>query len=214
MNDDTKTGILAVGIVVLAFGLVIVGGLFLVPLVQSSRPIHTVVFVAGEFDYYVDKEYGNRDEQKMRFNETVLMVPDGEKFGLNTFTDDFWTIRGYTINGEDFGLKQTRIKVTKNLTIVQLPPVETIYKATLDALAENEITAVDSGGVRGWFDTKVRLDLDAFILIARDLDRSVVHHYRGNEEGIDVDWRWETWDYFFFLDGKLIYYLKLPLGAS
>ena len=213
MNDDKKTALIAIG-VVLTLALVMVGGLFLVDQWQDSRPIHTVTFVAGEFDYYVDLAYGNRDEQKMRFNETVLMVPDGENFVLDTFTNDYWTIRGYTINGKDFGSKQVRIEVTKNLTIVQLPPIKTIYKVTLDALAENGITAVDSGRVQGAFENRVKLGLDAFILVASDLDRSIVHHYRGNYEGIEPDWAWETWDYFFFLDGKVVYYMKFPIGVS
>ena len=51
-------------------------------------------------------------------------------------------------------------------------------------------------------------------MVAGDLDRTVVHHYRGNREGIEPDGIWESWDYFFFLDGKVVYYMKFPIGAS
>ncbi len=211
MNQDTKTVIISV-LFVLTFGLAIVSGLFLID-AYSSKPTYSVTFEAGEFDYRVVRQ-SIHDDPVMRFNETVLVVPGGERLNVNAYTNDFWTIRGYFINGEEVGSKRIQITVTENLTISQLPPVRTIYKATLDILSDYNIITVETGEVQGLFETRIQLGLLEFILIAVDLDRGIIHHYRGHHSGIEKDWHWESWDYFFFLDGKVVYYVKLPLGAE
>ncbi len=212
MDQDTKTVIVSF-LFVLALGLAIVAGLFLIDTYTSSKPTYTVTFEAGGFDYRVDRQ-SIYDDPVMRFNGTTLVVPSGERLNLNAYTNDWWTIRGYIINGEEVASKRIQITVTENLTISQLPPVRTIYKAALDLLYDYNLIPVESGEVRGYFETTIQLGLLEFILVATDFDRNIIHHYRGHHSGIEKDYHWESWDYFFFLDGKVVYYAKLPLGVA
>ncbi len=178
-----------------------------------KRPIYTASFEDGPFDWRVRVDY-----EWIRLANGSFEFKGGEMYEVDAIGDRLRTSRGFLVRADD-GSEEIypnpiRVEAKRNLTFSQVP-VKTIYGAALDELAENNMSVLEVGKLKGRLAlTRISLGLDELIQVANDKGIETVFHYKGAAEGIESGWRWEKFDWFYFLDGKTVYYARLDIGAS
>jgi len=153
------------------------------------------------------------NEKRYIFFEGNLTFKEGARISIKIMENENYICGGYIFNNETIGKRKLYFNDettwTKDFYKIQAIIVESTLKRIYDILRYNNFTIIridDIYRASGFSHslTKIKMPLEALMELSSSKDTNFLFHYRGRV-GMQ-GWRWDKWDYFFFMEGEIFYY--------
>lgn len=171
----------------------------------------TLSFVDVGYEYNI---LNWEKEERYIFFEGDITFKKGTRVSIRIMENEDYTCAGYIFNNETTVEKRKvffndETNWTKDFYKIQAIIVESTLKRIYDGLRDSNFTILrvsDVYRVSGFSHslTKIEMPLESLMDFCSKRDIDFVFHYRGRVGA--QGWRWDKWDYFFFIEGDIFYY--------